>query len=150
MNNYYKIIDLCRTSLKNNADIHTVIISDLADPNDFKKTIYPMGYIDCDSGRFEENVSLDEVMIQVLDEVVVSNKIVTDKWLGNSNVIDVLTTTKAVLRRTYDELVRDLYEVGITANIGTDFTKVKNEAGNVQGWSMTLELEVPNTQISIG
>ena len=150
MNSYYEILDVCRTSLKNNVDINTVIVSDLAEPNDYKHIIFPLGYIDCDNGRFEENVSLDNVKIQVLDQVVKSNKIVTDKWLGQGKVIDVLTTTKAVLRRTYDELVRDLYDVGIKATIGTDYQKVKNESGDVQGWEMTLELEVPNTQISTG
>jgi len=150
MNAYYEVQNVLKTSLEANDDINTVINDDVAGSVDLDaKSIYPIAFITIETGQFVENVSIMNVQIQALDQVNQSSNIVTDKFVGNSNELDIYNTMLAVLRRTFDELVIDKYTKDILIKGSADILKVGNEVNSIVGWQMSFDIEVPNVIHSI-
>jgi ribosomal protein S3AE len=150
MNAYYEVQNVLKTSLDANVDVNTVINDDVAGSIDLdKKSIYPIAFITIETGNFVENVTIMNIQLQALDQVNQSPDIVVDKFVGNSNELDIYNTMLAVLRRTFDELVIDKYTKDILIKGGADLLKVGNEINSIVGWQMSFDIEVPNIIHSI-
>lgn len=148
MNAYYEVLNILKTSLDNNIDVNTVTQGD--DPLDLsKKNIFPLVHISLDTGTFREGITVFDIQLQALDQVRDSKELVTDKFNGNNNAIDVDNNMVAVLRRTFDELIKDKYTKDIVIVGDGDIQKVKGEANNLNGWEVSFQIEVPNNVISI-
>ena len=149
MNAYYEVLNVLKTSLENNIDVNTVLTDDTSKGVDVNKmNIYNLAFIDVRTGLFKSNVSSFFVSIQCLGVPNHSKEPVTDKFLGNDNSIDIYNTTIAVLRRTFDEIVKDVYTKDITIIGDGDFEKVENKKNGAIGWELNFEIETPNTVVT--
>ena len=149
MNAYYEVLNVLKTSLENNIDVNTVLTDDTSKSVDVNKmNIYNLAFIDVRTGLFKSNVSSFFVSIQCLGIPNTSKTPVTDKFLGNDNSIDIYNTTIAVLRRTFDEIVKDVYTKDITIIGDGDFEKVENKKNGAIGWELNFEIETPNTVVT--
>jgi len=149
MNAYYEVLRLLKFSLENNKDIHTVTQGDISTMDLNKMNIYPLGHIDLDDGTFRENIIEFNCSIYAMDVIDTSNELTTDKFIGNDNEIDVFNTMLAVVRRTYLELVKDVYTNDITILGEPTIRKMEGAVNNLAGWEMTFIIEVPDTIISV-
>ena len=149
MNAYYEVLRVLKFSLENNKDIHTVTQGDISTMDLNKMNIYPLGHIDLDDGTFRENIIEFNCSIYAVDVIDTSNELTTDKFIGNDNEIDVFNTMLAVVRRTYLELVKDVYTNDITILGEPTIRKMEGAVNNLAGWEMTFIIEVPDTIISV-
>ena len=150
MNAYYELLRVLKTSLENNIDVNTVTQGDILEVDLNKKNIFPLAHISVSTGTFAENVIRFNVQIISMDIRNSVTDTVSDKFVGNDNEIDNLNTSLAVLRRTYNELVKDKYSEDITI-IGEPNLELFTEARQnlLDGWSMNVQVEVPDTIMSI-
>jgi len=149
MNAYYEVLRILKLSLEENKDIHTVTQGDISNLDLNKMNIYPIGHIDLDDGTFNENTIEFNCSIYAMDVIDTSNNLVTDKFIGNDNEIDVFNTMLAVVRRTYLELAKDMRTQDITILGEPSVRKMEGAVNNLAGWEMTFTIEVPDIIISV-
>lgn len=150
MNAYYELLRVLKTSLENNVDVNTVTQGDILEVDLAKKTIFPLAHISVSTATFDKNVIRFNVQLIVMDIRNTVTDIVTDKFVGNDNEIDNLNTSLAVLRRTYNELANDKWSEDITIMGDPSLELFTESRGNtLDGWSMNVQVEVPDTIMSI-
>lgn len=150
MNAYYELLRVLKTSLENNTHVNTVTQGDILEVDLNKKNIFPLAHISVSTGTFAENVIRFNVQIIAMDIRNSVTDTVSDKFVGNDNEIDNLNTSLSVLRRTYNELVKDKYSEDITI-IGEPNLELFTESRQnlLDGWSMNVQVEVPDIIMSI-
>lgn len=150
MNAYYELLRVIKTSLENNVNVNTVTQGDILEIDLNKKTIFPLAHVSVSSATFAENVIRFNVQVYAMDIRNIVKDIPADKFTGNDNEIDNLNTSLAVLRRTYNELAKDKYTQDITITGEPSLELFTESRGNLlDGWSMNLQVEVPDTIMSV-
>jgi hypothetical protein len=151
MNGYYKLNDILHQSLINNEDVNTILTSDTSQGQDLnKKDLYPVAFISIDTGSFTSGSIIYSVSISCMDLVDVAKEKVTDRFIGNSNAIDVYNTCAAVLRRTFNEISRGKYEIDFMVQDETaQLQKIERLENLSVGWEMTFAVEIEDKLMDI-
>lgn len=149
MNAYYELLRVLKYSLENNINVNTVTQGDILEVDLDKKNIFPLAHISASTASFKPNVIVFNVQIMVMDIRNAVTDTVTDKFVGNDNEIDNLNTSLAVLRRTYNELAKDKYSEDITITAEPSLELFTESRQNLlDGWSMSVQIEVPDIIMS--
>ena len=128
MNNLYNVLDELRTLLLLSDFTNTVTFGEVSDVDLNKLTNFPLVHLNVD------NVTIDDLHIDftlnmiACDVVDISKEEVSDLFLGNNNVQDILSTQLKV--------ITDAYEVSVakTLNGKAKFLYFKNETRQLQYW----------------
>ena len=145
MKGYYYVLDKLKTELETIPMVNTITQGSLDDIDNYKSTIFPLSHIMINNVSPENNILRFNVTIIAMDIVDFNKEETTDVFVGNDNEIDVLNTQLSVLIRMYEVLRRgtlnDFLEVDGFPTMEPFTERFENY---LAGWSMTLDILIPN------
>ena len=146
MTTYYRLITLLKTIFEQDNDVNTVLTGDF---EEWKKDIFSIVHIEVLSSAFvglqNVNVTRYEVSINVLDIRDVNKENVKDKFWHQDNRHDIWNTTRAVLKRAENKMIKDTEQTYITLTDATAAEKVTYTYMNgLDGWQQTWTIDVPD------
>lgn len=149
MNLFYTTVELLRERLASNPLCNTVIFAVSTIKDLQKKNIYPMAYINPTSSPFiSENVVRYSFEIGVLAQRDTVKEPTTTKFEGNDNKLDNLNTTHTIINDLITYLKLQNNDANIELVSISDATPLLMvDANTLDGWAVTLTLEIPNTEI---
>lgn len=146
MNTYYRLITQLKTIFEQDNDVNTVVTGDF---EQWKKDIFSIVHLEVLSSDFigleSLNVTRFEVSINVLDIRDVNKENTKDKFWHNDNRHDIWNTTRAVLKRAENKMIKDILGTDITITSATGAEKVSYAYMNgLDGWQQTWTIDVPD------
>lgn len=146
MTTYYRLITLLKTIFEQDNDVNTVVTGDF---EEWKKDIFAIVHLEVISSAFvglqNVNVTRFEVSINVLDIRDVNKENVKDKFWHQDNRHDIWNTTRAVLKRAENKMIKDTEQTDITLTDATSAEKVTYAYMNgLDGWQQTWTIDVPD------
>ncbi len=146
MNQFYKVVDLIKTRLEENQNVHTVLFGRTEDKDLYKKNIYPIAHINPVESAIESKVSSFTFEIASLDQRDLSKQPITDKFEGNDDLQDNLNVTYAILNDLVTWLLRQNNEDLIELSSQSSLTPLLFKDHNLlDGWVVRITLIIPNT-----
>jgi len=143
---FYQITDQIKTQLLSDPNVNTVTFGNISDVDLNKQTIYPLSHIMINSVSFPEKVMNFNISVITMDIVNDSKEEITDVFIGNSNLQDIINTQLEVQNRLLMDLKRgDLYTASYqlsgqpSCEIFTD--RFEND---VAGWVSTFDVQIMN------
>lgn len=148
MRNYYEVLKVIRETLEADPLVNTVTQGNIADIDLEKQNIYPLTHIQTGTATLGMQTISFSISVFAMDIRDTKNQITTDKFDGNDNEIDNLNSMLAILNRLYKTIANLDSGVAISENPSCEvFTE--SRTNTLDGWAMTFEIEIPNTEISI-
>lgn len=116
-----------------------------------KTNIFPLFHIYIVSSSFpSDGIIRFNVDLSCLNIRMTNKEINTDDFHDNDNEDDNYNETLSVLNRVWLLMMKDFEENNITAEITADLEKIEEEEANLlDGWRMNIDIDVPNTIISL-
>ena len=153
MTTFYDIIDKIKTYLQGNNNINTVTFGDIFEVDLAKQTIFPLAHIIINSCTFQEHVVRFNMQIICMDIVQDSKEDLkgqTNYFHDITNKQDVLNTMFFVVNGLQSalrsgEMYSDLFQIDSDFDAQMFEDRFENL---LAGWSLTLDVIVPNNQIS--
>lgn len=149
MNQFYLVVDLIKERLQNNPNCNTVVFARTEDKDLYKKSIYPFVHINPVPATMNSQVSSFTFEIGALDQRDISKSTILDKFEGNDNLQDNLNITFTILndlvgwlRSQNNEYMIELISVSDAQTI------IFNDYNLLDGWFITIKLDIPNNQSS--
>ena len=132
--------------------VNTVAMGDLSDIDLEKKNIYPLVHIDVEGASFTngQTLNLSLVIACVNERDTNKHEEDTDKIYSNDNFVDNLDVCMDILNRIWKRFYRDFTGENLTANENPSLDPIKYDEKNVlDGWELRLDVEVPDTDLSL-
>ncbi|QLG46047.1 hypothetical protein [Costertonia aggregata] len=148
MRNYYEVLRLLKQKLEADPLVNTVTQGDITEIDLNKKNIYPLAHIQTGTAIIGLSTITFNMTLFALDVRDFSNEPVTDKFNGNDNEIDNLNSMLAVCNRFFKSIVKLEDDFTITDNPNCE-PLYEQQENLLDGWAMTFEIEIPNTEISV-
>jgi len=144
---FYKVTETIKEALLLDVHVNTVTFGDITDVDLSKQTIYPLSHMIVNGATQDERILTFNISIVCMDIVDVSKEEVTDIFVGNDNLQDVLNTQLAVLNRLLQKLrmgslYQDKYQVEGAVQCEPFLDRFEN---NVAGWVGTFDVLVENS-----
>ena len=144
---FYKVTETIKEALLLDVHVNTVTFGDITDVDLSKQTIYPLSHMIVNGATQDERILTFNISIVCMDIVDVSKEEVTDIFVGNDNLQDVLNTQLAVLNRLLQKLrmgslYQDKYQVEGAVECEPFLDRFEN---NVAGWVGTFDVVVENS-----
>ena len=144
---FYKVTETIKEALLLDVHVNTVTFGDITDVDLSKQTIYPLSHMIVNGATQDERILTFNISIVCMDIVDVSKDEVTDIFVGNDNLQDVLNTQLAVLNRLLQKLrmgslYQDKYQVEGAVQCEPFLDRFEN---NVAGWVGTFDVVVENS-----
>lgn len=116
-----------------------------------KKNIMPLLHVSIGDASFpSDSVVSFTVQLGCFDIRDINKAVNTDKYYGNDNEIDNLNSTLAILNRIWQLMLKDFEENNITSSENPSLQQFTESRKNLlDGWIMTFQVEVPNTDINL-
>ena len=152
MRQVYTVLDKIKEILRANGITKTVTFGDITEVDLNKTSIFPLCHIVFGNVTFEERIMSASIRILCLDIVDVNkNKETEDMMFGNDNLQDILNTQLQVVNDIQQEMRRgsafsDNFQ--ITTNVVAE-PFLDNFENQLAGWGMTVNIEVPNNELSL-
>lgn len=152
MRQIYTVINKLKERLDSNTTTNTVTFGDILQVDLDKTTIFPLAHITVGDVVFSEHIVTTSIQLFCLDIVDKTNQLQEeDIFYGNDNLQDVLNTQLQVANDIQQHLRRgDLYSDNV--QLTTDVTAspfMDNFENEIAGWAVTINIELPNNEISI-
>lgn len=138
---FYDILDTLKTNLEADTFVNTVNFGGIDDVLLQKQDIYPYSHILLNSATYDGALIRFNFSVITMDIVDVSNDSVTDIFIGNDNLHDVLNTQLAVQTRLLEVLRRgdDHWTYNFDGTADLEHFTDRFEHG-VAGWTSTFDL----------
>lgn len=150
MREFYKVVDYLKTTLSDDANVHTITHGLRSMTDIDKKNIFPLVHLQVTSSTVSNSMATFIFEVVVVDLRNISKQPVTDKFLGNDNELDSLNTCHAVLNRLVSILQNKNNNDGIQlVNVPTLQPIIFEESNLLDGWRCDLELIIPNNEIVV-
>lgn len=150
MNQYSELLTYLKQLLESDSLVNTVTKGDISELDLNKMDIAPIAHVLVTNPNFNNAQAITfDVELTVLDVVDISKDIVTDKFWGNDNEVDVLNETLAIINRVYSKLLRDFDDKGFTAIQNAVAQEVSANKDNMIGWTLPFQVIMPNDTISL-
>lgn len=147
MQSYYEVLKTIKGILEKNKLVNTVTQGDIASIDLDKKNIYPLTHIQTGTATMGMQVitfSITVFAMDIRDKVNAPNE---DKFVGNDNELDNMNTMLAVQNDLFKQLAN--LDNGIAINQNPTCEPFYESRMNLlDGWAMTFEIDIPNTEIS--
>lgn len=155
MREFYDLIDAIYEELNSNDFVNTITFGNIMDVDLSKQTIFPLAHLNVQDATFDEHTVTFTMQIVCMD-IVDENK--EDKYdsasiihRGLDNKHDVLNTQLSVINKLQSELRRgSLNDDNYIITSAPTATMFEDRFENLlTGWSLTVNIEIPNNQISV-
>lgn len=132
-------------------EVNTITQGNFADIDLDRKNIFPLLHVSIGNASFPSpQVVRFDVQLGCFDIRDINKEINTDKYYGQDNEIDNLNSTLAVLNRIWILMLEDFEENLITASENPTLEQFTESRKNLlDGWIMTFQVDVPNTDINL-
>ena len=149
MNQYTEVLYYIKSLGESDVFVNTITKGQEIDLN--KGNIFPLLNIDINTGSFTNGQTIIfNIELSCLDIRDINKEIVDDKFWLQDNEVDNHNSTLATLNRLWLIMKRDFNENNITASENPPLQKITFSDKNLlDGWSLTFDLEIPNTTISL-
>jgi hypothetical protein len=152
MRQVYTVIDKLRERLDANTTTNKVTFGDILEIDLDKTTIYPLAHITMGDVTFSEHIVTVSIQLFCLDIVDATNELTQDDlFYGNDNLQDVLNTQLQVANDIQQQLRRgELFDNDL--QLLSDITAspfMDNFENQLAGWAVTINIQLPNNEISI-
>ena len=152
MRQVYTVIDKLRERLDANTTTNKVTFGDILEIDLDKTTIYPLAHITMGEVTFSEHIVTVSIQLFCLDIVDATNELTQDDlFYGNDNLQDVLNTQLQVANDIQQQLRRgELFDNDL--QLVSDITAspfMDNFENQLAGWAVTINIQLPNNEISI-
>jgi hypothetical protein len=152
MRQVYTVIDKLRERLDANTTTNKVTFGDILEIDLDKTTIFPLAHITMGEVTFSEHIVTVSIQLFCLDIVDATNELTQeDLFYGNDNLQDVLNTQLQVANDIQQQLRRgELFDNDL--QLVSDITAspfMDNFENQLAGWAVTINIQLPNTEISI-
>jgi len=152
MRQVYTVIDKLRERLDANTTTNKVTFGDILEIDLDKTTIFPLAHITMGDVTFSEHIVTVSIQLFCLDIVDATNELTQeDLFYGNDNLQDVLNTQLQVANDIQQQLRRgELFDNDL--QLVSDITAspfMDNFENQLAGWAVTINIQLPNTEISI-
>ena len=146
MNTYYRLIEQLKTIFEQDSGVNTVVTGDF---EEWKKDIFSIVHLEVESSDFIglENLSVVRynVSINVLDIRDVNKMDERDKFWHSDNRHDNWNTTRAILKRAENKMIKDTQGTDIALIGATPAIPVMyGFMGGLDGWQQTWTIDVPD------
>ncbi len=152
MRQVYTVLDKIKEILRANAITKTVTFGDITQVDLNKTSIFPLAHVIFGNVTFQDRIMSASIRILCLDVVdVTKEKQDEDMMFGNNNLQDILNTQLQVINDIQQEMRRgsafsDNFQ--ITTNVVAE-PFLDNFENQLAGWGMTVNIEVPNNELSL-
>lgn len=152
MRQVYTVLDKIKEILRANGITKTVTFGDITQVDLNKTSIFPLAHIIFGNITFQDRIMSASIRILCLDVVdVTKEKQDEDMMFGNNNLQDILNTQLQVINDIQQEMRRgnafsDNFQ--ITTNVVAE-PFLDNFENQLAGWGMTVNIEVPNNELSL-
>lgn len=153
MNQYSQLLYQLRSLAENHPLVNTVTKGKVANIDLEKANIYPLVHITIETGRFTNgqtiifNVGLECLAQRDINKTINNDD---DKFWSNDNEVDNHNETLVILNDLWLRIKRDWDDSNITASENATLDKIEFERSNLlDGWGISFEVELPNTDISL-
>ena len=152
MRQVYTVLDKIKEILRANGITKTVTFGDITEVDLNKTSIFPLSHIIFGNVTFQDRIMSASIRILCLDIVdITKEKQTEDMMFGNDNLQDILNTQLQVVNELQQEMRRgDAFSDNfqITTNVVAEpfLDKFENQ---LAGWGMTVNIEVPNNELSL-
>ena len=143
---FYKVTETIKNTLLDDVNVNTVTHGDITDIDLSKQTIFPLSHLIVNSATQDERILTFNLSVLAMDIVDTSKEEVTDLFVGNDNLHDVLNTQLAVLNRMLQklrmsDLFRDKYQLEGAVTCEPFLDRFEN---NIAGWVATFDVVIEN------
>ena len=152
MRQVYTVLDKIKEILRANGITKTVTFGDITQVDLNKTSIFPLAHVIFGNVTFQDRIMSASIRILCLDVVdVTKEKQTEDMMFGNDNLQDILNTQLQVVNDIQQEMRRgtafsDNFQ--ITTNVVAE-PFLDNFENQLAGWGMTVNIEVPNNELSL-
>ena len=152
MRQVYTVLDKLKEILRANGITKTVTFGDLTEVDLNKTSMFPLAHIIFSNVTFSERIMSASIRILCLDVVdITKEKQTEDMIFGNDNLQDILNTQLQVVNDLQQEMRRgdafsDNFQV-VTDVVAEPFQD--NFENQLAGWGITINIEVPNNELSL-
>jgi len=149
MNHYTQLLQYIKTLGEADSFISTITKGENVDIS--KGDLFPLLHVDILTGSFTNGQTvIFNVELSCLDIRDINNEVSTDKFWEQDNEVDNHNMTLAVLNRLWKKMYVDFTENNITASENPTLEKVTDaEKNRLDGWTLSFEVEMPNTTIAL-
>jgi len=152
MNDFYKLLDKIKDSLRSNPNVNTVTFGNLMDLDLNKTSMFPLSHMVVSDVRFSERVmtaSIEVLCVDVVDDNRGENQF--DDFYSNDNMMDVMNTQLAVGNLLQSEMRRgqlftDKFQVLTDVSARPFYDRFENQ---LAGWGFTFIIQIPNNNTSV-
>jgi predicted RNA-binding protein len=143
---FYKVTETIKNTLLDDVNVNTVTHGDITDIDLSKQTIFPLSHLMVNSATQDERILTFNLSVLAMDIVDTSKEEVTDLFVGNDNLHDVLNTQLAVLNRMLQklrmsDLFRDKYQLEGSVTCEPFMDRFEN---SIAGWVATFDVVIEN------
>jgi hypothetical protein len=152
MRQVYTVLDKIKEILRANGITKTVTFGDITEVDLNKTSMFPLCHIVFGNVTFEERIMSASIRILCLDVVdVTKEKQTEDMAFGNDNLQDILNTQLQVVNDLQQEMRRgDAFSDNFQINTNVVAEPFQDNFENqLAGWGMTVNIEVPNNELSL-
>lgn len=154
MKQYYNVTKTLKDTLEEHSQVSVVTEGDIFDVDLNKQTIFPLSHIQVNQATMQGStmvINVSVLAMDVVDESKDNPRSENEPFFGIDNEQDVLNTQLQVLndvvsRMQRGNLMQDKYEVQ-GSPVCTPFTE--RFENKIAGWNCTMDILVPNTEISV-
>lgn len=148
MKGYYELTEGIEVFLIQNTFVNNVTKGSLDKVINAKKDMYPLAHLIVNNAKFDSNVVVFNLSIIVMDLLDYTLDNVTDKFVGNNNEDDILNNTLIICQRFFEQARRGVFTDNYGFTIEDENADlepfVERFTDDVAGWTMTLNITIPN------
>ena len=150
MNHYTELISYIAELGDADPYVNTITQGDFDKTDLDKGQLHPLLHINISGSSFPaESVVGFSVQIGCFSDRDTNKEIVNDRLWENDNEVDNMNETLATLNRIWLVMFRNFNENNITSAIASLEPSLFSRSKILDGWIMTLDIEMPNTDISL-
>ena len=150
MNHYSELLTYIKSLGEADYFVNTITQGDFDKIDLDKGQLHPLLHIQINSSSFSNSQTvLFSVQVGCFNIRDINKEIVEDRFWRQDNEVDNMNETLATLNRIWLNISRDFQDNNITATDASLEPSTYTKAKILDGWIMTFDVEMPNTEISL-
>ena len=150
MNHYTQLLTYIKQLGESDYFVNTITQGDFDKIDLDKGQLHPLLHVQINGSTFStDQTIIFNVQVGCFDIRDINKEIVNDRFWKQDNEVDNMNETLATLNRLWSNMYRDFTDNNITASAGSLEPSTYSKSKILDGWIMTFDVEMPNTEISL-